>query len=139
MVQAKRSTRMILKMKKILSPLLGQELTYSHNDCNYVFLLVHEPEIAECLHGRYTTVMGGCRVAKKETGFSTIRQLIVELSNYIEVDKRKYTTGDIMVFDDCHEVALVTNRNYYGFNEDNIYCVRPMSNVGQPFKLYRKI
>lgn len=128
----------ILKMKNLLKPFLGKELKYGYIDCNLLFLLLHEPEVAYILRGRYTTIMGGCRVAKKETGYSTVRQLMEESKNYTEVNTRMYSTGDIMVFDDCHEIGLVTGHNYYGFDEDQVYCVRPMSTVYQPFKLYKK-
>jgi hypothetical protein len=129
----------LIQIKQTLNPFLGLAHKQSHTDCNYLFMLLHEPKIAKIMHGRYTSIMGGCRVAKKETGYSTVRQFIEASDNYIKIEKDMHIIGDIFLFDDSHEVSICAGNVFYGFNSDNIYSVTPIKSMLTNYTIYRKV
>ena len=128
----------MLKIKKILNPFLGLPHKQSYTDCNYLFMLLHEPKIAQIMHGRYTSIIGGCRVAKKETGYATVRLFMNASENYIKIERDMHVAGDIFLFEDSHEVAICGGNVFYGFDADNIYAVHPMKVILNNYTIYRK-
>lgn len=87
----------IVKINQILKRYRKQQLVYGELDCNLMFLEIYEPELFELLSDRYTTTMGGARVAKKETGYSSIKSFIENSDKYVQKSFNSIAAGDVLI------------------------------------------
>ncbi|PHS21997.1 MAG: hypothetical protein COA84_14035 [Robiginitomaculum sp.] len=85
------------KIIKTLSKYRGKTHEYGSCCCSLIFLEVHEPEMYEIIKGRYTTAIGGARVAKKELGYSSISEFIEQSESYTEIPAAFASFGDVFV------------------------------------------
>ncbi|HCH6797430.1 TPA: hypothetical protein NK990_003877 [Vibrio parahaemolyticus] len=108
----------LVTIKKVLKRYRNKKLVYGELDCNLMFLEIFEPELFEIMHGRYTTTMGGARVAKKETGHSSIKSLVEASDKYTQKSFNAVSAGDILI--NGMHVAICLG--HYTFNlEDDTF------------------
>jgi len=84
-----------LKLLETLEKYLGHEHEYGSYCCNLAFLEYFEPTYYEKLVGRYSTAIGGARVAKKEIGYSSVEQILED--KYLEIPFDFVRFGDVIV------------------------------------------
>lgn len=87
----------IVEINKILKRYRKKQLVYGELDCNLMFLEIFEPELFEIMTDRYTTTMGGARVAKKETGYSSIKSFVENSDKYIQKSFNSIKAGDVLI------------------------------------------
>lgn len=124
-----------VRLLKILRKYLGQSLDYGELDCNLLVLEMYKPEAYEKLRGRYTTVIGGARVANKEFGFISIKDFCA--ATYQEIDKSFVLPLDIVVFEG-HDVAVWTQDGIFCVQEDKTFGYQKLPNDAD-YKIYRKV
>jgi len=103
-------------MIKTLSGYRGKTHQYGKYCCNLMFLEVYEPEMYEIIKGRYTTAIGGARVARKEFGYSSIEQFIESSDNYEEIPPEFASLGDVFV--SGSHVSMCLGYKTFGMTND---------------------
>lgn len=119
----------------------GQELKYGTVDCNLVILETIDPEIYKTMYGRYKTILGGARQAKKLTGFKTLPEYIRAREDFVEVSPDFATIGDIGFQKFTGEVPATIihlGDSIFGINEDGVFSILPLNNSVYGFQFYRR-
>lgn len=129
-----------LHITKIMSEMIGEPLVYGSNDCNLMVLKMYEPDKHDEFVGRYKTVIGGARVAKKLFGYARIDDYMEKSERYEQVPKNFMRYGDI-VFSDHDHTAMVA----LGINR--VFAISPLTNtfvecavnIPDNYKIFRRV
>lgn len=84
----------VLKLTTHLKRYRGSKLEFGVVDCNLIWLELYEPDIYEIMKGRYTTQIGGPRVAKREVGHKTIGEFVAADEKYSNIPREFMSIGD---------------------------------------------
>lgn len=95
-----------IRISSVLSEYVHQDLVYGERDCNLMVLKIFEPERYDRFVGRYKSIIGGARVAKKEFGYVRIDDYMADSDDYTEIDPNFMMFGDI-IFADQSRVAMI--------------------------------
>lgn len=95
-----------------LEELIGQELIYGHNDCNLVVLKVLGSGLYDELQGRYTTKIGGFRVANKVVKEKMISEWLNREHTNVEINFRVH--GDVLVNPMTQDCLVCVGGNFLG-------------------------
>ena len=107
-------------------------------DSNLLFLEVHEPEFYNKILGKYKTIVGGCRVAKKHTGFISIRDVLDNSGRYEIIEPHYQTNGDIVTFDDGHDIYISLGKHWFGVDLNDTFSV-VAKHAERPNTIYRRL
>ncbi len=91
-------------------------------DCNLMFLKVHEPQLHTKLHQKYTTIVGGVRAALRLLGVRSVHHFLVK-NNYTPVQPSYQLRGDIIVFENSHNVYISLGSTWFGVNDDDSFGI----------------
>ncbi len=121
--------------------LKGQKHNQGINDCNMLFMEMHEPELADKMRGKYSTIKEGCKLAKELTGYSSVRTFLKKSDDYIEIDKYCDIAGDVIVFTKSHDVYISLGRHWFGYleSESGRHLGVAFKNNYCRYKIYRKV
>lgn len=123
-----------IAMIEFMRSLLKQEHKNGLNDCNLVFFEIFYPEYADKIRGKYSSSREGFRVAKKEIGYTSARDVILNSGDWFEIDLRYARTGDVFI--KGQSVAICVGKVGIVFDEYQRYQVVPIQYIEA--KLYRK-
>ncbi|CAH6913549.1 hypothetical protein VCHA31O73_360050 [Vibrio chagasii] len=101
----------------LMERLLDQDMHYGKRDCHLMFLEVYEPDLLPIMQGRYTTPRGAIRVTKKEFGYGSLLDYLLDHDSYIEVMESKRLPLDIAIFND-HDCAIFYAPYAFGLTPD---------------------
>ncbi|EJL6479685.1 hypothetical protein NMR80_001364 [Vibrio cholerae] len=98
-----------IQIQELANYYINKPYVLAHSDCNIITLhflkLLAGVPLYDQMLGRYATVTGGIRVAKKLTGHDTPLLVLLHADYSKPVPLQHITTGDIIV---------VQNNNHYG-------------------------
>ncbi len=115
----------------------GQNHVRGTVDCNLLFLQIHEPEMYDKLYGKYSTIIGGVRSAKRIIGYRSVRAILDECGRYEQIDPLKQLPMDIVVFEGRHDVYMSLGNKFFGVNEKDKFSIIQMHNYTE-YLVYRK-
>lgn len=128
----------MIELAKVVREFNGKELTYGTYDCNLLALKILEPDKWERLHGRYKTVLGGTRVAKKEFGYSSLLDYFRESEDYVQVPNKFAVGGDVCLITHRYDVVIHCGNALFG-NLDGTFqsfAIERLNELGAEF--YRR-
>lgn len=115
-------------MKQVINEIIkkyrNKPLEYGTCDCNLLFMEIYEPEHFKTLFQRYTTIRGGHRVAKKETGFGTVLEFVEASTDYTEKPFDFAGFGDVLI--NGNEVAICLGTHVFSYEKDGVFTLRPL-------------
>lgn len=119
---------------------VGREYQYGTEDCNLMILETIAPDIYDALVGKYKTLLGGVRQAKKKTGFASLQEYIQSREDFVPVQQQFATTGDIgfQKFGESHDAIIHLGDALFGINEDNKFAILPLNGSVHGFQFYRR-
>ncbi len=107
-------------------------------DCNLLFLEVHEPELYTAMYGKYKTIVGGVRAAKKHTGFRSIKDVLDHSGRYEIIEPNYQNSGDVVAFDDGHDIYISLGRYWFGVDLNDTFSIVP-KHTDRPYTIYRRL
>lgn len=127
-----------LRLVNVMRRLNHQGLEYGNNDCNLMVLEMFEPEIYKKFLGRYKTLIGGARVAKKEFGFGRLDDYLSQSKEYTQIPKPFITFGDIICSDVGRVVMISTSNNRaFAIDQNDIFRECTIS-IPDNYKIFRR-
>lgn len=84
-------------MLDIISKYNNKEIKLGSIDCNLVFLEIFEKEFYNKIVYKYDDERSGAKIAKKETGYSSIYSLITKNEIYKETNKNLINKGSFFI------------------------------------------
>lgn len=124
----------------VISKYNNQTLEYGKFDCNLMILEAFEHDKYEIICGRYKTVVGGARVAKKEFGYSRLDDYISQSPDYKLIEKPFIMSGDIIFshIDNIAMIALGCNKAFAVLPNTNEFS-RCDVDIPEAYNIYRRI
>jgi len=113
----------LLSASKIINRYNNQLHIRGTTDCNLLVLELFDKTKFEKFKGRYKTLTGAVRVARKEFGVSSVFEMLNSEDIYKTVDCNFQQPLDIVTFHDCHDVFISLGDKWFGVNDDNIFSI----------------
>ncbi len=118
----------------------NQPLIRGTTDCNLLFLKLHEPEKHDKIKGRYKTLIGGVRVARKIFGNTSIHQYLKESNEYIEVHPNFQLPLDVVAYKSRHDICISLGDKWFGVDESDTFSIVPSNaSVDDNYTIFRKV
>ena len=128
-----------LSILKYFDSVKGQKHIQGQNDCNMIFMDLHEPQLAKKMRGNYKSIREGCVLAKKLTGYASVRTFLKYNNDYEEIKPFCDVAGDVVVFNKSHDVYISCGKNWFGYlGEEQILGVAFKRDY-KNYKIYRKV
>lgn len=126
------------RMVSIIDKYRNEEYVCGVVDCNLLVLELHEPDKLPRLVGRFKTVRGGIRVARKEFGYSSIYEYVVD--NYDRVDVNFERAFDVGVHPDHPDIIIHLGEFIFKVDKDKRFKMVRLSNLDiSEYRFFRRV
>ena len=129
----------IVTASKIIDKYNNQPHIRGSIDCNLLILELFDKSKFDRFVGRYKTLTGAIRVARKEFGVSSIYEMLSTESTYEPIDCNFQQPLDIVSFHGCHDVFISLGDKWFGVDDNDIFSVISKDNYNnKDYTIFRR-